>query len=52
MTELIEKYKIEYNPKHKILYIHKAILVKDFIELKRYIKTRGIELNNIIVEGR
>ena len=55
MFDIIEKYKkygLEYRAISNILKIYKPIPVKEFVKLKRDIKNTGIELNNIIVEGR
>ena len=48
--KLFEKYDVEYNIKHKILYIHKPIIVSDFILLKELLK--GWEIKDIRVEPR
>lgn len=55
MFEIINKYakySLEYRRVSNVLKIYKPIPVKEFMELKRDIKNAGIELNNIIVEGR
>ena len=36
--KLFEKYDVEYTIKHKILYIHKRIIVSDFVLLKELLK--------------
>lgn len=48
--KLFEKYDVEYNIKHKILYIHKPIIVRDFVLLKELLK--GWEIKDIRVEPR
>lgn len=48
--KLFEKYDVEYNIKHKILYIHKPIIVSDFVLLKELLKGWGIK--DIRVEPR
>ena len=48
--KLFETYDVEYNIKHKILYIHKPILVSDFILLKNLLKEW--EIKDIRVEPR
>lgn len=41
--KLFETYDIEYNIHHKILYIHKPILVSDFRLLKVYLKVERLK---------
>lgn len=48
--KLFEKYDVEYNIQHKILYIHKPIIVSDFVLLKELLK--GWEIKDIRVEPR
>lgn len=48
--KLVETYDIEYNIHHKILYIHKPIIVSDFRLLKVLLK--GWEIKDIRVEPR
>lgn len=48
--KLFEKYDVKYNIKHKILYIHKPIIVSDFVLLKELLK--GWEIKDIRVEPR
>ena len=48
--KLFERYDIEYNIKHKILYIHKPIQVSDMQIVRALVK--DYDVDDIIVEPR
>ncbi len=54
MKYILEKYKkydLSYNFRKGILYINKKMPVKDFVQLKKDIRTKNIYLSNIIIEN-
>ena len=55
MCNILEKYKrynLNYNWIRGVLTIRKPIPVEEFLKLKMDIAMAGVELTNIIVEGR
>ena len=49
LVELFNKYNIVYDRKYKILFIHKAISVRDFVYLKSLLRVSMYELDDIRV---
>lgn len=46
------KYWVRYDEERKIVYVGKPIAIVDFCRLKLDIAMSGIQINNLIVEGR
>lgn len=54
LRKIIDKYKmydISYIPSHETLLIRKSIPVKDFVDIKNFIKTYKLDIKDIIVGG-
>lgn len=49
LVELFNKYNIVYDRKYKILFIHKAISVRDFVYLKALLALSMYDIEDIRV---
>lgn len=51
ILDLFRGYEIEYDRKHKIIYINKPIPIKEFMYLKELLKRTRDEVKDIRVYG-